>query len=71
MAGLRDAIALQQAGLSDLQRSRDASAAWADDQRENLDRQCLDPLAAEGKRLLEALRTAGHEIAAAEGMLSR
>jgi hypothetical protein len=71
MSGLRDAIALQDGALSELQQSRTGSAAWADDQRHSLDRQCLDPLQADGRRLLDALRKAGHEIAAAEGMVMR
>ena len=71
MSGLRDAIAVQQRAISDLRSSREASAAWSDEQRHRLDKQCLDPLASEGQRLLEALRTAGHEITAAEGQLCR
>jgi hypothetical protein len=68
---LRDAIALQQRGLGDLKRSRDASAAWSDEQRDRLDRQTLEPLTSDGQRLLEALRSAAREIAAAQSKLSR
>jgi hypothetical protein len=71
MSGLRDAIASLQRALADLQQSREASAAWSDPQRQSVDRQCLEPLAADGRRLLDALRKAAHEIAAAEAMLSR
>lgn len=71
MSGLRDAIALQQRALSELQQSRSSSTAWTDEQRQSLDRQCLDRLQSEGRHLLDALRTAAHEIAAAERMLSR
>lgn len=71
MSGLRDAIAGQQRALSDLRRSREASAAWSDERRRRLDRQTLDPLTRDGERLLEALRKAAQEIAAAEGKLSR
>ena len=71
MPGLRDAINLQQRSLSDLERSRNASTAWSDQQRQQLDRQCLEPLTADGRRLVAALRKAGHEIAAAEAMIKR
>jgi len=71
MSGLRDAIAVQQRALSDLKRSREASAAWSDEQRHRLDRQTLEPLTSDGQRLLEALRTAAREIAAAQSKLSR
>jgi hypothetical protein len=71
MSGLRDAIALEQRALAELQQSRSGSAAWADERRHDLDRQCLDLLQADGRRLLESLRKAAHEIAAAEGALSR
>ena len=71
MNDLRDAIAVQQQALSDLSRCRAGSAAWADEQRMTLDRTCLDPVTADGKRLLDALRKAGHEIAAARKSLSR
>lgn len=71
MSGLRDAIAAQQRAISDLRRSRDASAAWSDDQRQRLDKQCLEPLTSEGQRVLDALRKAAHEIAAAERGLCR
>lgn len=71
MSGLRDAIALQQRALSDLQRSRDASVAWSDEQRQRLDRQTLEPLTSDGHRLLEELRKATHEVAVAAEMLSR
>lgn len=69
--GLRSAIAQQQQALSELERARAGSAAWDDDQRRGLDRDCLDPLSVEGKRLVEALRKAAHEIAAAQGMVQR
>lgn len=69
MSGLRDAIAQQQRALSDLQQSRASTSAWSDQQRQRLDQQCLDPLEEDGRRLLDALRKAGHEFAAAEGML--
>lgn len=71
MSGLRDAITVQQRALSELQQSRDGSTAWSDERRQRLDRQCLDPLQSDGRHLLDALRKAAHEIAAAEGMLSR
>lgn len=69
MSGLRDAIALQQRALSDLQQSRASSTAWADQRRQSLDRQCLDPLQSDGRHLLDALRKAAHEIVAAQAML--
>lgn len=71
MSGLRDAINLQQRALSDLRLSRDASAAWSDEPRRRLDRQALDPLGGGGQRLLDALREAAREIAAAEAMMVR
>jgi hypothetical protein len=71
MSGLRDAIAAQQRALGELKRSREASAAWSDEQRHRLDRQTLEPLAADGQRLLQALRAAAQEIAAAQSKLSR
>ena len=71
MSGLRDAIAVQQQALTDLSRSRASSSAWVDEQRASLDRNCLDPLATDGKRLLEALRKAAHEIAAARQSMVR
>ena len=71
MSGLRDAIAVQQQALGDLSRCRAASAAWADEQRVSLDRNCLDPVTADGKRLLDALRKAAHEIAAAQQLMAR
>jgi hypothetical protein len=71
MSGLRDAINTQAGALGELQRSRDGSVAWADEQRYGLDRQCLEPLDKDGRRLLEALRKAAHEFTTAEGMLVR
>jgi hypothetical protein len=68
MSGLRDAIGLQQRGLSELQQSREASSAWSDEPRRRLERQTLDPLTADGQRLLESMRKAAHELAAAEAM---
>jgi hypothetical protein len=68
---MRDAIALQERALADLRGSREASAAWSDDQRQSLDRQCLEPLEKDARLLLEALRDAGREITAAEGLLTR
>jgi len=71
MSGLRDAIGMQQRALGELRQSRDASSAWSDEPRRRLDRQTLDPLTADGQRLLESLRKAAHELAAAEGMRAR
>jgi hypothetical protein len=68
---MRDAIAQQQRALGDLERSRADSTAWSDDQRNSLDRNCLEPVMVDGRRLLDAFRKAGHEFAAAEGKLSR
>lgn len=71
MSGLRDAIVVQQQALSELARCRAGSSAWADEQRASLDRNCLDPVTADGKRLLEALHKAAREIDAAQQSLAR
>lgn len=71
MSGLREAIACQQAALSDFKQSRAASAAWSDDARRSLDAQVLDPLTNDGQVLLEQLRKAAHAIAAAQQRLAR
>lgn len=70
MTALAGAIDLQQRALSDLERSRNASSAWSDEQRERLEHQCLEPLLADGHRLLQAIRLAAREIAMAQTMLS-
>jgi hypothetical protein len=66
MSGLRDAIAVQGRALAELEQTRQGSSAWSDDQRRSLDRNCLDPLTADGKALLESLRRAAREIADAQ-----
>jgi hypothetical protein len=70
MSRLSAAVAQHHQGLAELQRSRAASDGWSDEQRHRLDRQCLQPLEQDGRRLLDALRRAAAEIAAAEAMLS-
>lgn len=71
MSALGDAIQIQQRALGDLRRSRESSVAWHDQQRENLNRQVLDPVEADAKRLLEALRKAGSELDGALSLLPR
>jgi hypothetical protein len=71
MSGLRDAIALQQKAASELGQCRSNTAAWSDEQRQRLDRECLDPLAQRGQQMLERLRDAAREIAEAQRMLPR
>jgi len=71
MSGLRDAIAVQQRAITDLEESRRSSAAWADAQREKLDRQRLDPITKEAKHLLAELRSSAHEIASLQKRLAR
>lgn len=71
MSALEGAVREQQRALGELERCRAATEAWSDEQRLRLDRACLDPLAEDGRRLLEALRRAGRELSAAERELAR
>jgi hypothetical protein len=61
--GLVDAAHNQRAALADLQQARARSIAWRDGVRTGLDRQVLDPLEADGKRLLARLTDEAHALA--------
>jgi hypothetical protein len=63
-------VGSQQRSLANLRLARAATGAWSDAQRDKLDRHSLDPLAADGQQLLDALRRAAYDIAAAEAQLS-
>lgn len=68
MSELREALAHQREALHALTQSRANAGAWMDEQRRDLDRSCLDPLVADGRRLYDALRKAADEILAAQRM---
>lgn len=71
MAVFRDAINLQRRSLGELERARNESSAWADEQRLRLDRKCLDPLQADGRRLVDVLSKAARDLLDAERMLAQ
>jgi hypothetical protein len=70
MSGLREALGRQREAMRSLAESQANAGAWVDDQRQSLDRSCLEPLSADGRRLYDALRRASREIIAAERMVA-
>lgn len=66
MSELREALGHQRLGLQALSQSQGNASAWVDDQRRSLDKGCLEPLAADGRRLYEAMKLASLEILAAQ-----
>ncbi len=70
MSELRQALTSQREALQALTHSRASAGAWVDDQRASLDKHCLDPLAADGRRLYEAMKHASQEILAAQRTLA-
>jgi len=70
MSELREALSRQREALAALRRSRADATAWVDDQRRSLDRECLDPLEHDGRRLHEAMKKASEAILAAQGMVA-
>ena len=70
MPDLEDAVQVHQLALSNLAQCRAAAGAWSDEQRLQLDRTRLDPIATDGERLLQALQKAAREIAAARSHLN-
>jgi ribosomal protein S18 acetylase RimI-like enzyme len=71
VSALQTPTAALQRAIGDLRAAREAAAGWRDDQRETLDRSCLDPLEAQGRWLAQALMRAAAEIADAERLLVR
>jgi L-serine deaminase len=70
MSEMREALNLQREALRALRESESRAAAWVDDQRHRLDKECLEPLAADGRRLQDAFQRASQEILAAERMVA-
>jgi hypothetical protein len=70
MSEMREALNLQREGLRALRESESRAGAWVDDQRHRVDKECLQPLTADGQRLHDALQRASQEILAAERMVA-
>jgi hypothetical protein len=70
MSELREALSRQREALLALAQSQANSGAWVDDQRRSVDKGCLDPLAADGRRLYDAMQRASQEILGAQRMVS-
>jgi hypothetical protein len=70
MSEMREALNLQREGLRALRESESRAVAWVDDQRHRVDKECLQPLTADGQRLHGALQRASQEILAAERMVA-
>jgi hypothetical protein len=70
MSAMREALSRQREALRGLAESRSRAGAWVDDQRHRLDKECLDPLTADGRQLQEALQQASQEILAAERLVA-
>jgi len=67
---MREALSRQREAMRALAESQGNAGAWVDDQRRSLDRGCLEPLTADGRRLYDALQRASQEIIAAERMVA-
>jgi hypothetical protein len=70
MSELREALSLQREALQALAECQAKSGAWVDDQRRSLDSGCLEPLAADGRKLHEAMKRASQEILAAQATVA-
>jgi hypothetical protein len=70
MSELREALSQQRQALQALAQSQAGAGAWVDDQRRNLDKTCLEPLTADGKRLYDAMQQASQQILAAQRMVA-